>query len=300
MSADAAAAFPLRVPRGFVARMRYGDPHDPLLRQVLPVAAENVILPGYAVDPVGDLDSVRAPGLLQKYAGRALLITTGACAVHCRYCFRRAFPYAGHSATPGVLAAAMATIAADDSLHEIILSGGDPLALGNVRLAEILHALAGISHISRIRLHTRVPVVLPERVDDVLLDLLHNLGKPVVTVIHANHANEIDAGVTAALQRLRRVSASLLNQSVLLRGVNDSSDALTALSGKLFSAGVLPYYLHQLDHVIGAAHFLVPDQEARAIHARMAANLPGYLVPRLVRETAGAAAKTPLEYFGAT
>lgn len=300
VSADAAAAFPLRVPRGFVARMRYGDPHDPLLRQVLPVAAENVILPGYAVDPVGDMDSVRAPGLLQKYAGRALLITTGACAVHCRYCFRRAFPYAGHSATPGVIAAAIATIAADDSLHEIILSGGDPLALGNVRLAEILHALAGISHISRIRLHTRVPVVLPERVDDVLLDLLYNLGKPVVTVIHANHANEIDANVAAALQGLRRVSASLLNQSVLLRGVNDSSAALTALSEQLFSAGVLPYYLHQLDHVIGAAHFLVPDQEARAIHARMAENLPGYLVPRLVRETAGSAAKTPLEYFGAT
>lgn len=300
VSAEAAANFPLRVPRGFVARMRHGDPHDPLLRQVLPVEAENAILPGYDLDPVGDLDSVRAPGLLQKYAGRALLITTGACAVHCRYCFRRAFPYPGHSTTPGAMAAAIATIAADDSLHEIILSGGDPLALGNARLAEILHALAGIPHITRIRLHTRVPVVLPERVDDELLDLLRKAGRPIVTVIHANHANEIDASVSTALQGLRGVSASLLNQSVLLRGVNDSSDALTALSEKLFSAGVLPYYLHQLDHVTGAAHFLVPDPEARALHATMAANLPGYLVPRLVREIAGAAAKTPLEYFGAT
>ena len=300
VSAEAAASFPLRVPRGFVARMRHGDPRDPLLRQVLPVEAENVVLPGYGTDPVGDLASVRAPGLLQKYAGRALLITTGACAVHCRYCFRRAFPYAEQSATPGALAEAVATIAADDSLHEIILSGGDPLALNNARLGEILRSLAGIPHIRRIRLHTRVPVVLPERIDAELLKLLRTTGRPVVTVIHANHANEIDAGVTAALQELRGVSAALLNQSVLLRGVNDSADALTALSEKLFSAGVLPYYLHQLDRVAGAAHFLVSDQEARTLIAAMAATLPGYLVPRLVREIAGAAAKTPLKYFDAT
>lgn len=300
VSAEAAATFPLRVPRGFVARMRHGDPLDPLLRQVLPVEGENAVVAGYGADPVGDLDSVRAPGLLQKYAGRALLITTGACAVHCRYCFRRAFPYPEHSATPGVLAETLATIAADDSLHEIILSGGDPLALGNARLREILRSLGDIPHISRIRLHTRVPVVLPERIDTELLDLLRNAGRPVVTVIHANHANEIDAGVLAALLELRDVSAALLNQSVLLRGVNDSVDALANLSGKLFSAGVLPYYLHQLDHVAGAAHFLVPDEEARALLAAMTARLPGYLVPRLVREIAGAAAKTPLEYFNAT
>lgn len=300
VSPEAAATFPLRVPRGFAARMRHGDPLDPLLRQILPVEAENAILPGYGTDPVGDLDSVRAPGLLQKYAGRALLITTGACAVHCRYCFRRAFPYPEQSATPGVLAGALATIAADDSLHEIILSGGDPLALGNARLREILRSLADISHIRRIRLHTRLPVVLPKRIDTELLDLLRNAGRPVVTVIHSNHANEIDASVIATLQELRGVSAALLNQSVLLRGVNDSVDALTALSEKLFSAGVLPYYLHQLDRVAGAAHFLVPDQEAQALLAEMAARLPGYLVPRLVREIAGAAAKTPLEYFGTT
>lgn len=300
VSSEAAAAFPLRVPRGFVARMRYGDPGDPLLQQVLPVTAENLNMPGYGADPVGDLASIRAPGLLQKYAGRALLITTGACAVHCRYCFRRAFPYSEHSATPGVLAAAHAAIAADDSLHEIILSGGDPLILGNARLAELLQPLARIPHITRIRLHTRVPVVLPERIDAGLLDLLRNAGRPVVTVIHANHANEIDASVLSALQKLGSVSAALLNQSVLLRGVNDSSAALTELSEKLFSARVLPYYLHQLDHVAGAAHFLVPDQEAQALVKAMAATLPGYLVPRLVREIAGAAAKTPLEYFGAT
>lgn len=300
VSAEAAATFPLRVPRGLVARMRHGDPRDPLLRQVLPVTAENAMVPGFGTDPVGDLDSVLTPGLLQKYAGRALLITTGACAVHCRYCFRRTFPYAGHSTTPGVLAAALDAIAADDSLQEIILSGGDPLALGNGRLAGIIHALDRIPHITRIRLHTRLPVVLPERIDDGLLELLRNTGKPVVTVIHANHANEIDGSVIAALDGLRDVSAALLNQSVLLSGVNDSVDALTTLSQQLFSAGVLPYYLHQLDRVAGAAHFFVPDDEAIALHAAMAAQLPGYLVPRLVRETAGATAKTPLEYFGAT
>lgn len=300
VSAEAAAGFPLRVPRGFVARMRHGDSRDPLLRQVLPIEAENAVLPGFGSDPVGDLASVRTPGLLQKYSGRALLVTTGACAVHCRYCFRRAFPYSGHSTTPGVLAAALDAIAADDSLQEIILSGGDPLALGNGRLAEIIHALGRIPHILRIRVHTRLPVVLPERIDDGLLELLRDAGKPVVTVIHANHANEIDAGVVAALDGLRGVSAALLNQSVLLRGVNDSVDALAALSQRLFSAGVLPYYLHQLDRVAGAAHFLVPDHTAVALHAAMAARLPGYLVPRLVREIAGAAAKTPLEHFGTT
>jgi EF-P beta-lysylation protein EpmB len=300
VSAGAAAAFPLRVPHGFVARMRYGDPADPLLRQVLPIEAENTITPGFYTDPVGDLHSVLTPGLLQKYAGRALLITTGACAVHCRYCFRRGFPYAGHSATPAALTASLDAIAADSSLQEIILSGGDPLALGNGRLAEILQALDRIPHITRIRLHTRLPVVLPERIDDELLELLRNTGKAVVTVIHANHAQEIDAGVVAALGRLRDVSAALLNQSVLLRGVNDSTGTLVELSNRLFSAGVLPYYMHQLDRVAGAAHFLVPDDEALALHAGMAAKLPGYLVPRLVRETAGAAAKTPLEYFGAT
>ena len=300
VSAEAAASFPLRVPRGFVARMRHGDPHDPLLRQVLPVTAEQLVQPGFGSDPVGDLDSVRAPGLLQKYVGRALLVTTGACAVHCRYCFRRDFPYPGHSTTPGVLGSALEAIAADDSLQEIILSGGDPLALGNDRLASIVHALGRIRHVARIRLHTRLPVVLPERIDAELLELLRSAGKPVVTVIHANHANEISASVVSALARLRSVSAALLNQSVLLRGVNDSVDTLTALSTQLFSAGVLPYYLHQLDRVAGAAHFLVPDDEAIALHAAMAAKLPGYLVPKLVQEIAGATAKTPLGYFGAT
>ncbi|MBM4220958.1 MAG: radical SAM protein, partial [Gammaproteobacteria bacterium] len=185
VSAEAAASFPLRVPRGFVARMRHGDAADPLLRQVLPVEAETGIAPGFGSDPVGDLDSVLAPGLLQKYSGRALLITTGACAVHCRYCFRRNFPYSGHSATPGVLEAALDSIAADHSLEEIILSGGDPLALGNGRLAGIIHALDRIPHVGRIRLHTRLPVVLPERIDDELLGLLRQTRTPVVTVIHA-------------------------------------------------------------------------------------------------------------------
>ncbi len=296
VQATATSRFPLRVPRGFAARMRPGDPRDPLLLQVLPAQAEEEVVPGFTTDPVGDLASLRAPGLLHKYAGRALLITTGACAIHCRYCFRQAFPYSEHHE----LDAALATIAADESLHEVILSGGDPLVLGERRLGDLLSSLAAIPHVERIRLHTRVPVVLPERVDDTLLRQLGNLPTPVVVVIHANHARELDASVVAALRSLAGVCAALLNQSVLLRGINSSAGALRELSVALFRAGVLPYYLHQLDPVEGAARFAVPDEEARQLVASLAATLPGYLVPRLVREIGGRSAKTPLAPFGAT
>lgn len=300
LAADTSNEFPLRVPRGFVARMRHGDPRDPLLLQVLPVQQEALPAPGFISDPVGDLLSARTPGLLQKYAGRALLITTGACAIHCRYCFRREFPYAGHSAAAGHLAPALEEIAADHSLTEVLLSGGDPLVLSESRLEFLLHAIDAMPHVERIRIHSRVPVVLPERVDKRLLDLLGRLRAAVVIVIHANHAREIDAPVTAALKNLSAVAGPVLNQSVLLRGVNDSAETLVALSQALFSARVLPYYLHQLDPVSGTSHFAVSDDEARQLVTEIMKTLPGYLVPKLVREIAGNSSKTLLGPFGTT
>ncbi len=290
----AARRFPLRVPAGFVARMRRGDPQDPLLRQVLPLAEECLAATGYGRDPVGDLNARRAPGLLQKYAGRVLLTATGACAVHCRYCFRRHFPYGEENASADHFRAALAEILADASIHEVILSGGDPLTLSDRRLREFSDALAGIAHVERLRLHTRLPVVLPERIDAGLLDWLRSVRVPVVIVIHANHPNELDASVATALGLLRAGSVTLLNQSVLLRGVNDDPGTLVALSERLFTLGVLPYYLHQLDRVEGAAHFEVSDADARQLHDEMRHRLPGYLLPRLVREVAGAPAKQPL------
>lgn len=290
----AAGRFGLRVPRGFVARMRPGDPRDPLLRQVLPLGAELDEVPGFVADPVGDLASEEAPGLLHKYPGRALLVTTGACGVHCRYCFRREYPYADHGAGGGRWREAVAAIAADPSIHEAILSGGDPLSLGNDRLAALVDALGKVPHLRRLRIHTRQPVVLPERVDAGLLELLGRTRLGTVVVIHANHAAEIDAAVAAALADLAARGAMLLNQSVLLAGVNDSVDALSALSERLAEAGVLPYYLHLLDRVRGAAHFEVPEPAAVALVDGLRRRLPGYLVPRLVREQAGAGSKTPV------
>ncbi len=290
----AARLFPLRVPRGFVARMRRGDPYDPLLRQVLPLAGELDMVDGYGLDPVGDHAALRAPGVLQKYQGRVLLTTTGACAVHCRYCFRRHFPYSEANASSDHWQGALRHIAGDPSLQEVILSGGDPLSLSDRRLAEFVQALARVPHVERLRLHTRLPIVLPERVTPELMTWLGGSRLRTVVVVHANHAREIDAAVAGACARLAAGGAMLLNQSVLLRGVNDQPDALAALSERLFEIGVLPYYLHQLDRAQGTAHYEVPDAEAQALHAALAARLPGYLVPRLVREVAGAPGKTLL------
>lgn len=286
--------FGLRVPRGFVARMRHGDPGDPLLAQVLPVAAEDAAAEGFVADPVGDRAALRAPGLLHKYAGRALLITTEACAVHCRYCFRREFPYAAQTDDAGRWRQAIATLAADESIEELILSGGDPWSLGNGRLQQLTDLLRPIPHLRRLRIHTRQPIVLPSRVDAGLLGWLASLPWPTVVVVHANHPNEIDADVAGALGTLRRSGVTLLNQSVLLAGVNDRADVLTQLSQTLFSAGVLPYYIHLLDRVRGAAHFEVSETTGRALIDQMAASLPGYLVPRLMRDVAGQPAKVSL------
>ena len=286
--------FGLRVPRGFISRMRRGDPADPLLLQVLPQAAELGEVPGFTRDAVGDLAARAGAGILHKYPGRALLIATGACAVHCRYCFRRHFPYAQETATAGRWETAVEYLRNDPSIVEVILSGGDPLSLSTSKLEDLTRALAQVPHLRRLRIHTRLPVVLPERVDDDLAAWLKRLPWPVIVVLHANHANELDHGVAAACARLRHGGVTLLNQAVLLRGVNDDLPALTALSERLFECGVLPYYLHQLDRVAGAAHFEVDDARARDLLAGMQASLPGYLVPRLVREIAGESGKSPL------
>lgn len=290
----AAERFPLRVPRGFVARMRPGDPADPLLRQILPLGVELDAVPGYLSDPVGELDSRRVPGLLQKYPGRVLLVTTGACAVHCRYCFRRHFPYGGENPRRDGWQTALNEIRRDPGIREVILSGGDPLSLADGPLAGLAAELEAIPHVRRLRIHTRQPVVLPERVDERLLAWLSRGRLRKLVVLHANHANEIDAGVRAALRALAGAGCSLLNQAVLLRGVNDSMAALAALGEALFEAGVLPYYLHLLDPVAGAAHFDVPETEARRLIAALRDSQPGYLVPRLARELPGAASKTVL------
>ncbi|MFT4256055.1 MAG: EF-P beta-lysylation protein EpmB [Pseudoxanthomonas sp.] len=299
LSDAAAAQFPLRVPRGFVARMRQGDPHDPLLRQVLPLDAEMRPAPGFGLDAVGDALAKTVPGVIRKYRGRALLVATGSCAVNCRYCFRRHFPYAEETAARDGWREAVEHLRADAGIDEVILSGGDPLSLSTPKLAELTAALADVPHLKRLRIHSRLPVVLPERIDAELLAWLAALPWPVAFVIHANHANEFDASVDAALAALRAAGSAshglvLLNQSVLLRGVNDSVEALASLSERSFAAGVLPYYLHQLDRVQGTAHFEVNDDRARQLHAQLAARLSGYLVPKLVREVAGDSGKRPL------
>ncbi len=286
--------FPLRVPRGFIARMRRGDPDDPLLRQVLPLDEESRRVPGFGLDAVGDGAARAATGVLQKYRGRALLIATGSCAVHCRYCFRRHFPYSDETAAMASWGEALELIGADTSIEEVILSGGDPLSLATGKLTELSDALARIAHVKRLRIHSRLPVVLPERIDGPLLRWIAGLPWPITLVIHANHANEFDAGVDAGLAQLRDAGVHLLNQAVLLRGVNDSVDALADLSERGLRAGVLPYYLHQLDRVAGVAHFEVSDAQALSLHAALAARLSGYLVPRLVREVAGDPGKRSL------
>ncbi len=286
--------FALRVPQAFARRMRHGDRHDPLLRQVLPISDEALPAAGFSADPLEEISSLTNPGLMQKYHGRALLIVTGACAVHCRYCFRREFPYPEQTIGPASLKSSLDRLAADRALTEVILSGGDPLSLSDKRLGRLLKQLDAIAHLRCIRIHTRLPVVLPSRVNTKLVTQLKALKKQLVLVIHCNHANEIDADMSTALSRLCGTGAVILNQSVLLRGVNDSVSALAALSERLFSARVLPYYLHQLDRVSGTAHFSVSDARALRLISGVAARLPGYLVPRLVREQSGAAAKLPI------
>jgi EF-P beta-lysylation protein EpmB len=292
----AAQQFPLRVPLSFVRRMRLADPDDPLLRQVLPLGAELAHVPGYHRDPVGDLAALASPGLIHKYHGRALLVTTGACAVHCRYCFRRHFPYPEHAPNPQHWRATLDYLTEHAQISEIILSGGDPLSLSDKRLAELVMQLDAVPQLSTLRIHTRLPVVLPNRISPALLTTLSGTRLHVVMVLHINHPNELDESLKSAIADLRKLGIHCLNQSVLLRGINDCAATLIDLSRGLFAAGVLPYYLHQLDPVAGAHHFAVPLAEGQRIMAEVRAQLPGYLVPRYAQELAGADAKRAIPY----
>ncbi len=290
----AAARFPLLVPRGFIARMKQGDPGDPLLRQVLPLGAELEEIAGFAGDPVADRAAQAAPGLLQKYDGRVLLIANGVCAVHCRYCFRREYPY--HAAPKGLAAwrAALDRIAADSSIHEVILSGGDPLLLGDDRLRALSAEIAAIPAVTRLRIHSRLPIVLPERIDDGLLGWLRGMRLVPYMVVHANHPAELIGDCAAALERLVDAGIPVLNQAVLLRGVNDDVETLVGLCERLADLRVLSYYLHQLDRVRGAAHFLVEEERGRRLYEELRRRVPGHALPRWVREDSGAPSKTPL------
>jgi EF-P beta-lysylation protein EpmB len=284
---QAARDFPLFAPWPYVARMRPGDPADPLLRQVLPLAAELDQPPGFSVDPVGDTAAKSTAGLLQKYNGRALLITTGACAVHCRYCFRRHYPYSEGPRSIDDWQPAIDRLAADQSIDEVLLSGGDPLTLVDEQLAELARRLAEIPHLRRLRIHTRLPIVIPQRVTSELLDWLLGTRLAPIMVVHANHPQEFDAATAGALTKLVDAGIPVLNQSVLLRGVNDDAEALIELSRRLIDLRVMPYYLHQLDRVQGAAHFEVPLSRGMELIEQMRRALPGYAVPRYVQEIAG-------------
>jgi len=292
VSIAAAAQFPLRVPLSFAASMEKGNPQDPLLRQVLPDENELLLYPGFTDDPVGDLAAAAQTGLLHKYHGRVLLINTGSCAINCRYCFRRNFPYSDLQLGKQAEQAAIAYIQQNTDINEVILSGGDPLLLSDARLAQLFDTLTTIAHVKRIRIHSRLPIVLPARITPEFIDTLKQSGKQIIMVMHCNHANELNGRVLAACQLLRKQPFTLLNQSVLLKGVNDDAQALCELSERLFEFGVTPYYLHLLDRAKGAGHFEVDDAVAMALHRDMQARLPGYLVPKWVREIAGEKSKS--------
>lgn len=292
---DAAAEqFRVLVPGPYLSRIERGNPADPLLLQVLPVAGEMSSPADFLTDPVGDRESERLPGLLQKYDGRALMILSGSCAVHCRYCFRRHYPY---DETPRGLAGwqpAIDEIAADESVQEVILSGGDPLTIVDSTLAELAHRFAEIPHLKRLRVHSRVPVVIPERVNDELIGWMRGTRLAPYMVVHINHPREIDSAVAAALARMVDAGIVVMNQAVLLRGVNDNFEALHELCETLVNMRVLPYYLSQLDRVAGAAHFLVEESRGRELIEQLRASLPGYAIPRYVAEIPGRSSKSPL------
>jgi EF-P beta-lysylation protein EpmB len=294
-AAGAGDDFPLKVPHSFVRRMRRGDPRDPLLLQVLSSQRETTDAPGFVGDPLAETgDSIPRRGILHKYHGRVLLIVSGACAVNCRYCFRRHFPYHENRNSRGQWRDALQYIRADSTVEEVILSGGDPLVATDQQLRQLVGDIAAAPHVKRLRIHSRLPVVIPERVTGDLLDAISHSALRTTMVVHCNHANEIDESVCRGIDALLDRRITVLNQAVLLRGINDSLEAQVALSKALFAAGALPYYLHLLDRVSGAAHFDVPESRARILMDELAAKLPGYLVPKLAREVAGAGAKQVL------
>lgn len=291
ISAAANLSFPIRVPLSFAASMAKGKADDPLLRQVLPVSDELMTYPGFANDPVGDIQAAVMPGLLHKYHGRVLLINTGSCAINCRYCFRRNFPYNDLQLSKSQENSVINYIQSESSISEVILSGGDPLLLSDTRLTRLFEQLEAINHIKRIRIHSRLPIVLPARITSKFSQLLANCRKQIVVVVHCNHASELNERVITAINSLKNKNITLLNQSVLLKGVNDEVTTLCELSEQLFTHGIIPYYLHILDKATGTGHFEVPENEARALLQHVQQHLPGYLVPKLVKEVAGTKSK---------
>ncbi|MCA9214693.1 MAG: EF-P beta-lysylation protein EpmB [Planctomycetales bacterium] len=293
-SIAAARDFPLFAPWPYVRRIRPGDPADPLLLQILPVPDETKSVPGFSDDPLAETAATMRPGLLQKYDRRVLLVTTGACAIHCRYCFRRSFPYADVPNSISDWQDSIDAIAEDPSIDEVILSGGDPLMLVDSTLTQLIDAISQIEHVSRLRIHTRLPIVIPSRVTDSLVGMLGDARPQTIVVLHANHPDELDTEVEQAIDRLSSARINLLNQSVLLRGVNDSVQCMESLCRKLVNLGILPYYMHQLDRVNGAAHFEVGKDEGRKIVESLRERLPGYAVPTYVEELPGHASKKPI------
>jgi EF-P beta-lysylation protein EpmB len=286
----AAKQFPLRVPHAFVDQMKIGDSNDPLLRQVLPLQDELISVSGYSTDPIKEL-AYTDKGIIHKYRGRVLLLVTGHCAINCRYCFRRHFPYEENRLSRDQWLDTIKAIAADTSIEEVIYSGGDPLAANDKQLAWLTQQIAAIPHIKRLRIHSRLPVVIPERINDDCLSWLNNHRLDTVFVLHINHANEISPALVRSIAFLRNAGITVLNQTVLLKNINNSVSVLKNLSDQLFAAGVLPYYLHLFDRVSGAAHFDVPLEEAKQLHQQLLACLPGYLVPKLVKDIEGEASK---------
>ncbi len=291
---QAARDFPVKVTRHFADLMRKRDPNDPLLRQVLPHLSECEAKAGYETDPTGDRAAEVGDGILCKYHGRALVVTTPSCAIHCRYCFRRHYGYPDNGTGELRWRAVADRLRQLPDISEVILSGGDPLALNNSRLASLVNKITTVPHVERLRIHSRLPVVLPERLEDNLVSLLSNNRLACVLVLHVNHPAELSTSLFRALGPLRKAGITLLNQAVLLQGVNDSLETQIELNKKLFEFGILPYYLHILDKVSGAARFEIGEKNIKQLYQEMAACLPGYLLPRLVKERPGAAAKEPV------
>ncbi len=291
---QASELFQLRVPAPYLNRIKKGDINDPLLKQVLPLGLEAVQTPGYVTDPLQEKDSNPIPGLVHKYKSRVLLITAGACAVNCRYCFRRHFEYQDNAISSTRLKEISDYLMQHPEINEVILSGGDPLATSDHRLQQIVSTLEAIPHIKRLRIHTRLPVVIPQRVTEHLVNFLAESLLKVIWVLHINHPQEIDSHVRQVSQRLKSSNMLVLNQSVILKDINNDVATLTLLSETLFESDILPYYLHAFDPVTGAAHFNVTDQEAIQLWQALQAELPGFLLPKLVREIPGKVSKTLL------
>ncbi len=283
--------FPLNLPYRLAAKIAKSTLEDPILRQFLPLAKEAVITPGFTADPVGDEPSRTSSKLLHKYQGRALIVCTSACAMHCRYCFRKNFSYETDKSFDTEIQA----IVEDPSITEVILSGGDPLSLSNATLQDLIDCLSAIPHLNRLRFHTRFPIGIPERIDAPFLEILANTRLQSYFIIHCNHPQELDGDIFAALKKIQRLGIPVLNQAVLLKGVNDDIDALKTLCETLSDQGIMSYYLHQLDRVQGSAHYEVAEEKGRDLVQQLQALLPGYAVPKYVREVAGEPSKTPLD-----